>query len=219
MRIPVMERKIDGADVTGGDLTPEKDAGEMMEEVNADRIEEQEMQEDQMEGEVEEQTHETEPKNSARQSEKAMKTPPTNAKDEPDYELQIKHLAADFENFKRQATRRESETRDRAVQTTLMQILPVLDNFHLALKHADTAKNVADLKIGLQFIAQQLETALRDLGVEPIKSEGENFDPLKHEAIEQIEADANPGTIVEEAQRGYVYKGNVLRTSRVKVAQ
>lgn len=220
MKIPVMDKnsEIDGADVSGGDLTPAQDAGDAMEEVNDVRRKEQEVQQQQVAGEVDTQTKEHNPRQSPDDAKAAMQAPPTGA-DQSDLEMQLKHLAADFENYKRQATRRVDEERARAVQNTISQLLPVLDNFNLALQHAGTAKDVESLKVGLEFIAQQLENTLRGLGVEPIEAKGQHFDPLRHEAIEQVSVEgAEPGTVVEEAQRGYIYKGQVLRTSRVKVA-
>ncbi len=127
-------------------------------------------------------------------------------------------LAADFENYKRQATRRESETRDRAVRSVVEDLLPVLDNFERAVDAAKNATDMESLRVGIGFILQMFHEALRNNGVTPIEAQGQSFDPLQHEAIEQIESEAAPGTVVEEAQRGYAYKGHVLRASRVKVA-
>lgn len=131
---------------------------------------------------------------------------------------QLVQLAADFENFKRQAARRESEARDRAVRSVIEDLLPILDNFKLAVDAAKNSPDVESVRVGVEFILQMFEEALRNNGVTPIDAKGQSFDPLQHEAIEEIESEEAPGTVVEEAQRGYLYKGNVLRASRVKVA-
>ena len=131
---------------------------------------------------------------------------------------QLVHLAADFENFKRQAARRESEARDRAVRSLVEDLLPTLDNFKLAVEASRNSSDVESLRIGVEFILQMFEEALRNNGVKPIEAKGKSFDPLQHEALEQVESEEAPGTVVEEAQRGYVYKDQVLRASRVKVA-
>lgn len=131
---------------------------------------------------------------------------------------QILQLAADFENYKRQAARRESEIRDRTVRNVVEDLLPVLDNFERAVDAAKNATDVESLRVGIGFILQMFQEALRNNGILPIEAKGQSFDPLHHEAIEEIESDQAPGTVVEEAQRGYVYKGHVLRASRVKVA-
>ena len=129
-------------------------------------------------------------------------------------------LAADFENFRRQAARRESEARDRAVRSVVEDLLPVLDNFERAVDASRNATDVNSLRMGVEFILQQLQNALKSHGVEPIEATGQPFDPQKHEAVEQVSNwDEVPGTVVAEAQRGYTYKGQVLRASSVKVAQ
>jgi molecular chaperone GrpE len=134
-------------------------------------------------------------------------------------ENQLVQLAADFENYKRQATRRESEVRERTVRGVLEDLLPVLDNFERAVQASQNAKDVDSLRIGLEFIAQQMQETLRGQGVEPIDAVGKMFDPLRHEALEEVPAeDILPGTVVGEVQSGYVYKGQVLRPARVRVA-
>lgn len=128
-------------------------------------------------------------------------------------------LAADFENFKRQAARRETETRERAARSILEDLLPVLDNFERALDAARNARDVESVRVGVEFIAQQLRDALKNHGVEPIQAQGQPFDPLHHEALEEVSGSEQPeGTVVEEAQRGYSFKGHVLRPSLVRVA-
>ena len=132
----------------------------------------------------------------------------------------LAYLAAEFENYKRQTTRRIDEERVRAKRRVLETIFPAIDNFNLALRHAGSAKDVASFKSGLDYISQQLETALGEAGVAPIAAVGQPFDPTKHDALEEIEVeDQAPGIIVEEAQRGYTIDGQVLRPSRVKVAK
>lgn len=131
---------------------------------------------------------------------------------------QLVQMAADFENYKRQVARRESEARDRAVRGVVEDLLPVLDNFERAVQAAENASDMESLRVGIGFILQMFQEALRNNGVTAIEAKGQSFDPLHHEAIEEVESSEAPGTVVEEAQRGYVYKGHVLRASRVKVA-
>ncbi len=132
----------------------------------------------------------------------------------------LAYLAAEFENYKRQTTRRIDEERARAKRRVLETIFPALDNFNLALRHAGSAKDVASFQSGLQYIGQQLETALAEVGVAPIESVGQKFDPMRHDALEEVEVEGKtPGTVVEETQRGYTIDGAVLRPSRVKVAK
>ena len=132
---------------------------------------------------------------------------------------QLAYLKADFENYKRQSLRRIEEERLRAQKSLLNDILPALDNFALAQTYADRAKDVATIKIGLDFVAQQMESALQNAGLEPIPAQGQQFDPTLHEAIEEIDSPQPSGTIVEETQRGYRFGGQILRPAQVKVAR
>jgi len=132
---------------------------------------------------------------------------------------QLVQLTADFENYKRQAQRREQETRERAVRSVVEDLLPVLDNFERAVQAAQSTSDVQSLKVGVEFILQQFQESLKSHGVEPMEVKGQTFDPKKHDAIEEVESSEKPGTIVEDVQRGYVYKGNIIRPSRVRVAK
>jgi molecular chaperone GrpE len=136
-------------------------------------------------------------------------------------EEKLAYLAADFENYKRASFRRLEEERVRAARQVIEQLLPAIDNFGLALQHAGTAKDVASLKVGLDFIAQQLEAGLKGAGLEPIEAQGKTFDPALHDAIEEVEAEdgAASGSVASEVQRGYTFSGQVLRPSRVRVVK
>lgn len=132
----------------------------------------------------------------------------------------LAYLAADFENYKRQTERRVKEASERAARRLLDDLLPALDNFNLAVLHAGTAKDVASLKQGLDFVAQQMEGSLKAAGLEPIDAKGKPFDPMRHEAIEEVTVEGvAPGIVTEETQKGYLYAGQVLRPSRVRVAR
>ena len=136
-----------------------------------------------------------------------------------DSQEKLAYLAAELENYKRQTARRLDEERDRTARRAFENLLPALDTFGMAMQYADQAKDVATLKTGLDFVAQQMASALEGAGIEAIASVGETFDPQKHEAIEEIESDLESGVVAEEAKRGYMYKGNVLRPAIVKVAK
>ncbi len=134
-------------------------------------------------------------------------------------EEKLAYLAAELENYKRQTNRRMEEDRARTSRRVFDQILPALDNFALAMKYAGNAQDVNQLKTGLEFVAQQMQTSLEGAGLEAIPAAGQMFDPQRHEAIEEVESDQPSGTVVEELQRGYLYQGEVLRPARVKVAR
>jgi molecular chaperone GrpE len=131
----------------------------------------------------------------------------------------LAYLAAEFENYKRQAARRETEVREQSVKGVMLDLLPVLDNFERAVAAAKNARDVDSLRVGVEYILQQFREALRSHGVEPITAQGQAFDPVQHDALEEIHSSEHPeGTVIEETQSGYSYKGRVPRPSRVKVA-
>lgn len=132
---------------------------------------------------------------------------------------QLLQVAADFENFRRNASRRETEAREYAVRGVLEDLLPVLDNFERAVQAAEKTDDVKSLKIGVEYILQQFQEALKSCGAQPIEAVGKTFDPLQHEALEEIESDSPAGTVVDDVQRGYIFKGKVIRPSRVRVAK
>ena len=136
-----------------------------------------------------------------------------------DSQEKLAYLAAELENYKRQSLRRLDEERDRTARRTFEQLLPAIDTFGMAMQYADQAKDVATLRTGLDFVAQQMASALESAGIEAIPAVGETFDPQKHEAIAEIESDLASGVVAEESKRGYMYKGAVLRPAIVKVAK
>lgn len=219
-----------GADLTGGDVTPPQDAEVAAEDSAQTRIGDQEMQERQHNGEVAQQTEELHPQAEDSAGDEAILDSDDDAKknSEPQRDIeselseaktQLLHLAADFENFKRQALRREQETRERAVRSVLEDLLPVLDNFERAVEAAATTSDVQSLKIGVEYILKQFQEAISSSGAQPIDAMGKPFDPAQHDAIEEIDSDQKPGTVVQDVQRGYLYKDKVLRPSRVRVAK
>ena len=135
-----------------------------------------------------------------------------------DLSQRLLRLQADFENFRKRAQREKDEARQFANQSLIEKQLPILDNFEMALaavKDADPA-----LRDGVQMIYDQLLGILRDSGVETIDATGEDFDPNLHEAISQQETtEAEPGTVVEQVQRGYRLHERLVRPARVVVAK
>ncbi|MDQ2961090.1 MAG: nucleotide exchange factor GrpE [Candidatus Dormibacteraeota bacterium] len=127
-------------------------------------------------------------------------------------------LAADFENFRR---RKSQEIVDRsrfASEDAARALLPVLDNLHRAVDHAETAEP-ADLINGLRLVVREFEAALATLGVTAIDAVGQPFDPSLHEAIGGEEADdVAVDTVSDELQSGYRLHDRVLRPALVRVA-
>ena len=130
----------------------------------------------------------------------------------------IIRLTADFDNFRKRAQREKDEARQFANQGLLEKLLPVLDNFEMAL----TAVKDADPSVrdGVQMILDQLLGVLKESGVEPVDAMGQLFDPNLHEALSQEETtEVEEGIVVQQVQRGYKLNDRLVRPARVVVAK
>lgn len=139
------------------------------------------------------------------------------SKAEENYDRLVR-LQADYDNFRRRTRQEKEEFYKYASEKLINTLLPVLDNFELALSaEGDSIENI---KAGVQMIYKQLLDVLATEGVTPIPAVGEQFDPLKHEAVLRAESDEHPdNTIVQELRRGYFLKDKVIRPSMVKVVK
>ena len=123
---------------------------------------------------------------------------------------------AEFENFRRRAERERADVLEYAATDTVRTLLPIADDFERALKVESADKEYAR---GMELIYQRLVEALTKLGLEPIAAEGRAFDPNVHHAIEMVERDdVDDHTVIGEFQRGYNFRGRLLRPAMVKVA-
>jgi len=130
----------------------------------------------------------------------------------------LARLQAEFDNARKRAAREQQEFREFAAADVIKNILPVLDSFERALKAP--AGDSDDLRSGLELIYRQFQDALQKMGVRPIDSVGKPFDPRVHEAIEMVDTDeAEDHHVLDELQRGYNYKGRLLRPAMVRVAR
>lgn len=139
---------------------------------------------------------------------------------------------ADFDNFKKRAAREKVESAQYASASLLQKLLPVLDNFEMALaaaqnatsarRPAEPAQNdkLTSLQSGVMMIQQQLKSALSETGLEEIDAAGKPFDPNFHEAISQQESDEVPeGNVLQQVRKGYKVKDRLLRPATVIVAK
>jgi molecular chaperone GrpE len=134
---------------------------------------------------------------------------------------QLLRTAADLENFKKRAAREKQEAIKFANESLLEKLLPILDNFEMALTAAGAQNTSVDaLRSGVQMIAQQLKTALTEAGLQEIDAAGKPFDPNFHEAISQQESTHAPeGTVVQQTRKGYRLRERLLRPASVVVAK
>ncbi|HUI55342.1 MAG TPA: nucleotide exchange factor GrpE [Bryobacteraceae bacterium] len=123
---------------------------------------------------------------------------------------------AEFENARRRAERDRSDFLQFAAIDMVRDILPVLDDFERALKVETADRYYAK---GVELIYQRLFETLKKMGLEPIETAGRPFDPNLHQAVERVEnPEAEDQVILGEFQRGYNFKGKLLRPAMVRVA-
>src|SRR5665213_4017092 len=123
---------------------------------------------------------------------------------------------AEFDNFRKRTEKERSEYLQYAGMEMVRDVLPILDDFDRALKVEGGSPEYVK---GVEMIYSRMYETLKKLGLEPIGTAGQMFDPHLHQAVERVEtADAPDGSILDEFQRGYRFKGKLLRPSMVKVA-
>lgn len=138
------------------------------------------------------------------------------AQEKAELQDRLLRLAAEFDNFRKRSERERLEAIEYAAAGALAALLPVLDDLERARKTPTTDSEYAR---GVELIYQRFSDALRKLGVEPLDAEGKPFDPSLHHAIERVEDPAvEQETVAAELQRGYTYKGRLLREALVRVA-
>ena len=138
------------------------------------------------------------------------------AAEKADLRDRLLRAQAEFQNFRKRSDKDRLEFSEYASQEAVRALLPVLDDFERALKVESAGQ---EFSRGIGLIYQRLFESLKKLGLEPLASTGQPFDPNVHHAVEMVETDeAADHTVLEEYQRGYNFKGRLLRPAMVKVA-
>ena len=130
---------------------------------------------------------------------------------------QYQRLLAEYDNFKKRTVREKEAIYTDSVKDTVSALLPVIDNLERALDSFEDKES--DHYKGVQMVLKQTEDIFAKLGVSEIKSVGEQFDPEIHNAVMHVDDDTvDENTVVEQFQKGYMFKDKVIRHSMVKVA-
>jgi molecular chaperone GrpE len=145
------------------------------------------------------------------------------AAERDEYLALAQRAQADFENYRKRATKDVAAAEGRGMAKLARELLPALDNLSLALAAAESgAETEHDRKLveGIRLVENELSAALARAGIEAYSPEGEPFDPELHEAMakQPVEGVAS-GTVAEVYQRGYRQNGVILRPARVVVAE
>ncbi len=145
-------------------------------------------------------------------------------KKESEEELKLKELEdkflrlyAEFENFRKRTAKEQEGIAERAKASLLLKLLPVLDELELATVHTKDKGEKSNEKVGIEMIYKNMMKILTQEGLSEMDTLGKQFDPYYHEAVR--EADGEEGKVVEVIQKGYMFKGVVLRHAKVVVGK
>ena len=142
-------------------------------------------------------------------------------KDEKIEELtdRLTRQMAEFDNFRKRTDREKSQMYEGGAKDVIDKILPVVDNFERGLGAVTEEEKEDPFVKGMEQIYKQLMTTLEGIGVKPIEAVGNEFDPDFHNAVMHVEdEEVGENIILEEFQKGYMYRDSVVRHSMVKVA-
>jgi molecular chaperone GrpE len=146
-----------------------------------------------------------------------------------EYLVLAQRTKADFENYRKRASREAALAQDRGIAKLAKELLPAIDNLDRAVQAAETfgagspeqtaGEAESQLASGIRLVHADVLAALGRVGIEPFSPAGENFDPQFHEAVAQHPVEgAESGTVIEVYQQGYRLGETVLRPARVLVA-
>ena len=126
---------------------------------------------------------------------------------------------AEFDNFRRRSEKEKQAMFETGAKSVIEKLLPIVDNFERGLAAIPEEEAKTAFAEGMQKVYRQLMDELEKLEVKPIEAVGAEFDPNFHNAVMHVEdEEAGENVVVEELQKGYTYRENVVRHSMVKVA-
>ncbi len=131
-------------------------------------------------------------------------------------------LTADLENYKKRAARERQEAVKYANESLLERLIPVLDNFEMAVAAANNPQNgsVESIRTGIAMISSQLKSAMADAGLEEIDAANKPFDANWHEAVSQQDSAETPeGHVLQQLRKGYKLRDRLLRPATVVIAK
>lgn len=133
---------------------------------------------------------------------------------------QLLRTAADFDNYRKRSRRDVEDAQKKGSEEMLRALLPVFDNLERAVLHAEQSNDSKAIAEGVRMVLKQFTDAIGKLGIKRVAGAGNPFDPLVHEAIQQVETTEHPaGTVVAEVQPGYTFGDRLIRAAMVVVAR
>jgi molecular chaperone GrpE len=131
----------------------------------------------------------------------------------------LQRLKAEFENYRKRMVKEQTAMIERASAAVVERLLPILDNFELALMAADRTKDYESMVRGVEMVYGELLEVLKREGLERIESLHRPFDPELHEAVMHAEGEGDEIVVLDEMRPGYKLGGRVIRPAMVKVGQ
>ena len=135
-------------------------------------------------------------------------------------QLKDKYLRtlAEYENFRKRSEKEKAQMFELGAKSIIEQLLPVVDNFERALEHIPEEEKENSFTKGVEGIYKQIQKMFSDCDIQAIEAVGQKFNPALHNAVmTEEEGDAEEDTVTADLQKGYTYRGNVVRHSMVKV--
>ena len=134
-------------------------------------------------------------------------------------QLKDKYLRtlAEYENFRKRSEKEKAQMFELGAKSIIEQLLPVVDNFERALEHISEEEKENSFVKGVEGIYKQIQKMFSDCDIQAIEAVGQKFNPALHNAVmTEEEGDAEEDTVTADLQKGYTYRGNVVRHSMVK---
>ena len=136
-----------------------------------------------------------------------------------DLKDQLLRKQAEFENFRKRMFREKEDAINYANSNLLQDLIAIVDDFERAIKSSESSRDFESFHSGIELIEKQFTGMLeRKWGLARFDSEGDEFDPTKHEAIMMAEDDSPTQVVLEDFQKGYMLHDRVLRPAKVKVS-
>jgi len=135
------------------------------------------------------------------------------------YLNRLKYLQADFENFQKRTQKEMENLRKYGSQGLILELLTIVDELEYAVRAGACSDDKETITKGVEMTLKKMCEILEREGVSSIDAVGKPFDPTKHEAVEKVPTkDYKEGIVIEEVRKGFMFKGQVIRPSLVKVS-
>ncbi len=209
------------AEELNGTDTAAEELEESNEEARADSAEAEAAEEETTESPEEAESEEPEEDAGEQDAAESEKPAKPDKKDKQIGELNDKYrrLFAEFDNYRKRTEVEKTGMFGEGEKTVLLKVLPLIDNFERALQNVPEEEKDSAFVDGIEKIYRSFLDLMKGLGVEPIEAVGKEFDANLHNAVMHVEdEEAGENTVVEEFQKGYMFRDKVLRYSMVKVA-